>query len=84
VGKPTLELDAIRHRRKRENAGTGREEVSGLIIGVEAEQIRIEHTEKNFSTNGQDPESKMSDKENKKAETRASVGGVAPPRAPTR
>ena len=37
VGKPTLKLDSIWHGRKRENAGAGREEVTGIIIGVEAE-----------------------------------------------
>ena len=37
VGKPTLELDAIGHGRKGENAGAGREEVTCIIVGVEAE-----------------------------------------------
>ena len=37
VGKPTLELDAIGHGRKGENAGAGREEVACIIVGVEAE-----------------------------------------------
>lgn len=37
MGKPTLKLDAIGHGRKRENAGAGREEVTGIIVGVETE-----------------------------------------------
>ncbi len=56
VCKPTLELDAVGHGRKGEDAGAGREEVTCIVIGVEANEVRIEHTEKNFAANRQDPE----------------------------
>jgi len=35
--KPALELDAIRHGGKRENASARREEVTSIIIGMESD-----------------------------------------------
>ena len=55
VCKPALELDAVGHGRKGEYASAGREEVTCVVISVEADEIRIEHTEKNLAAHRQDP-----------------------------
>jgi hypothetical protein len=47
--KPTLELDAVGHGRKGEDASTGRKEVTCVVVRVEADEVRVEDTEKNFS-----------------------------------
>jgi hypothetical protein len=53
--KPTLELDAVGHGREGEYAGAGREEMTCVVISVEADEVRIEHTEKNLAAHRQDP-----------------------------
>ena len=54
--KPAFKLDAIRHGGKRENASARREEVTRVIIGMEADEVRVEHAEKDFAADRQDPE----------------------------
>ena len=49
--KPTLELDAVGHGRKGEDASAGRKEVTCVVVSVEADKVRVEHTEKNFAAN---------------------------------
>jgi hypothetical protein len=58
--KPTLELDAVGHGREGEDASTRREEVACVVISVEADEVRVEHTEKNLAANRQDPVCKSS------------------------
>ena len=55
MGKPTLELDAVGHGREGEDASAGREEVTCVVISVEANEVRVEHAEKNLTTNRQYP-----------------------------
>ena len=54
--KSTLELDAVWHSGKRENASARREEVTRVIIGMEADEVRVEHAKKDFAADRQDPE----------------------------
>lgn len=49
--KPTFELDAVRHGWEGEDASTGREEMTCVVISVEANEVRVEHTEENFAAN---------------------------------
>ena len=56
VCKPTLELDSVGHGREGEDASAGREEVTCVVISVEANEVRIEHAEKDLAANRQDPE----------------------------
>ena len=53
--KPALELDAVGHGREGKYASAGRKEVTCVVISVEADEIRIEHTEKNLAAHWQDP-----------------------------
>jgi hypothetical protein len=54
--KPTVELDAVGHGGKEEDADTGRKEVTCVVISVEANEVGVEHAEKNFAANRWDPE----------------------------
>lgn len=55
VCKPTLELDAVGHGREGKYASAGRKEVTCVVISVEANEVRIEHAEKNLAAHRQDP-----------------------------
>jgi hypothetical protein len=51
-----FKLDAVWHGGKRKDASARREKVARVIIGVEADEVRVEHAEKDFATDGQYPE----------------------------
>lgn len=44
MGESALKFYAVGHSWKRENAGARGEEVSGIIIGVEADEVTVQDT----------------------------------------
>jgi hypothetical protein len=44
VYEPPLELDAVRHSGQTEDAGARREEVSGVVVRVEPDEIAVQDT----------------------------------------
>jgi hypothetical protein len=56
VCQTTLEFNTVRHSRKTKHTGARREEVPGVVIGMEPDQVAVEDTEQDFTANRQDPD----------------------------
>lgn len=56
MGQTTFELDSVRHCWEIEDSGTGGEEVSCVVEGMETYQITVQDTQEDFTTDGEDSE----------------------------
>lgn len=54
MGISTLELDSIRHRRETQDSGARREEMTGIVVRVEANEVAVKDTEQDLATDGKD------------------------------
>lgn len=50
----TFKLDAVRHCGQPEDTCAGREEVTSVVVRVEADEVAVEHAEEYFLTDGED------------------------------
>lgn len=55
MGVVSLELDSVRHRRQAEDPRTRREEMTGVVVRVETDEVAVEDTEQDLPSDGQDP-----------------------------
>lgn len=56
VSQAAFEFHTIRHSGKTEDACARGEEMAGVVIGVEPNEIAVEDTEENFAADGKDSE----------------------------
>lgn len=56
MGVPALDEDSVGHRRQAEDPRAGREEVASVVVGVETDEVAVEDTEKDLSSNREDSE----------------------------
>lgn len=49
-----IELDTVGHRGEREDTRAGGEEVAGIVVGVEADEVTVENTQQNFTSDWED------------------------------
>lgn len=49
-----IELNTVGHGGKREDTGARGEEVAGIIVGVEADEVTVKNTQEDFTTDWED------------------------------
>lgn len=59
VGVPALDEDSVGHRRQAEDPRAGREEVASVVVGVETNEVAVEDTEKDLSSNRENSEGRQ-------------------------
>jgi hypothetical protein len=55
-----LKLNTVGHRRETKHPCAGRKEVTGIVVGVEADKITVEDAEQDLPTNREDTADRVS------------------------
>ena len=58
----TFQLDSVGHGRETEDSSTRGEEMTSVVVGMESDEVAVEDTEEDFSSDGKDSEEDAKEK----------------------